>query len=265
MEGININLIWEKEEHLARIPWELMFDGKNFISCSMRTPVIRYIGGYLPKSSSEIRFPLRILFVVSKPLGSKPLNLGGQVRLIFKSLNNYIEEGSVEIYCLTGREFYRPDLIQSIKEGKYHILHISGHGEFHERLDKVFLKLEDESGQGFELSAGTLASWVQDSEIRFVYLDACQTAIATKKRFPVWHDLFNSGVRGVLGMQLSISEEAATKFSEAFYSQIMKGKTVQAAVSYARTSLISERFEYEMAEWAIPVLYTSTYDILKMS
>ena len=126
---------------LSRIPWELLHDGKDFLALSRRTPVVRSVHTSKDEIAGEVKpieVPVRILFAAAKPWGQVPLNMGRQIREICRALRKAMGDGTVELHPALGEEV-QPDRFRgAIRDGGYHILHISTHGAFYEELDKGF-------------------------------------------------------------------------------------------------------------------------------
>ena len=245
---------------LSRIPWELLHDGKDFLALSRRTQVIRSVAtseSGMAGEAKPIELPLRILFVCAKPWGPVPLNMGGQIRHVCQSLRKATQEGLVALHPALGEEVQPDRFRTALRTEGYHVLHISTHGAFSEDLNQGFVLLEDGMGNAVPVAITALAGMIRDTTVQLVYLDACETGLASTQILggSLSETLIRSGANAAVAMQFKIEDETATRFSETFYHYLMNGEPIWYSVTEARIAL-QDLLGRETIDWAIPVLYT---------
>ena len=67
--------------------------------------------------------------------------------------------------------------------------------------------------------------------------------------------LVECGIPAVIAMQFEVSDDMATLFAEEFYSSLVDGLPIDAALTETRRAIF---FSGNRVEWATPVLYKST-------
>ena len=132
------------------------------------------------------------------------------------------------------------------------IVHYFGHGVYHD--GEGYLLFDDGDGGRELVSAQRLATILGD--VRLVTIMACQSAMVDDASGLL------TGVApavsivagAVVAMQLSVRVEAATRFAEVFYSELLlQQRSIQEAVAEARRTLYVE--EGDGVSWAAPTLY----------
>lgn len=143
------------------------------------------------------------------------------------------------------------------------VFHFSGHGAFRTgfgaRLHTVekqgTIVLAKEDGSANPLSADELCVLLAQSSVRLAILDACETA--ESDIFQSWGSvaagLLKGGIPAVVAMQFSIYDDLAQRFAQAFYQNIVAGRTVDEAVAQARHEMW--RHGEADRDWGTPVLY----------
>ncbi len=245
---------------LASLPWESMVrqETKDYYSLQEQTPFVRYLNVQRPHEVSKFVPPLRVLVVISNPKGTAPLDLDHERSLMEQSLGAYPE---IQVDFLESATV--SELNQKLSEKKYHVLHYMGHGDFDEKSGMGVLLMEDAAARAAPLDGERLGVILRSSSIRLVFLNACNTAKADsssgKDAFGgVATSLVAAGMPAVVAMQFPISDKAAIAFSRKFYSQIVRGRPVDAAVATSRLEVFSE--DASNLEWATPVLFMRAPD-----
>ncbi len=267
--GLRIKLRIDPDEapelvRVAGLPWEYMYrhNTREFLSLSMHTPVVRYLEVARPPEPLPLKPPLRILFVLASPQDQPALNLQKEKELIDKALGELRKAGDVQFDIL--EHATAADLLQKLDGQDYHVVHYMGHGSFDTTSGEGMLCLEDREGYTDFLSSRKLMTLLRDRmSVRLVFLNACQTAAMAEEGsvydafMGVAPALVMGGVTAVVAMQFPISDEAATAFSEALYTQLARGRPVDEAVSKARQAV---QVRTDGQEWGTPVLFMRTAD-----
>lgn len=118
--GLRIELIAEPPS-LKRLPWELMHDGRDFLSLSTSTPIVRTIDSN-SRTLPSLPFPLGILFVIADPvdpiephvLPRVHLNMGGEIRRVCIGVSDAVKEGLIHLKCIRAKKFLNQSFIDDI-------------------------------------------------------------------------------------------------------------------------------------------------------
>lgn len=248
---------------LASLPWELLYreETRDYLNLSRNTPLVRYLNVQRPFAPLSFELPFRILVVMSSPEGVAPLNLEQERQLIEQS---WAQHSGVEVDFLE-RPATTQRLSDKLAEKEYHVLHYMGHGDFDRNTGQGVLLLEDENSQPLALDGQTLGGVIlQDvKSLRLVFLNACDTAKATKKKGQdpfagVATAMIMAGIPAVVAMQFPITDKAAVTFAGTFYPRIVSGFPVDAAVAEGRKAI--KLADSSTMEWATPVLFMRSPD-----
>jgi hypothetical protein len=139
------------------------------------------------------------------------------------------------------------------------IIHYYGHGIY--RDGQGYLQFDSATIPGqYELVSTNRLSAILGG-IRLIMIHACQSAMiddaANQKGLLTGIAPALSVIsEAVVAMQLTVRISAATRFSEVFYKELARGRSLQAAVAEARRSLYF--IEDDGASWYVPTLYIRT-------
>ncbi|MCX7927000.1 MAG: CHAT domain-containing protein [Candidatus Omnitrophica bacterium] len=244
------------EEELIFIPWEVVFDGAEFLClrfsigrviCSQQQPLsLRY------RSSGE---RLRML-ILANPTNDLPssYNEGISIRNQFDKLRNRIiidfKSTSVEAYYLK----------KNINE--YDLVHFAGHCEYDE-LDK------NNTGWVMADSRFTtcdiLALGQTTPMPALVFSNACQSArISCKdvklgieqKTYSMAASFLFAGTNYYIGTLQRVDDEVSLEFAKEFYQHLISGQSVGDSLRKAR-KVLAKRYGLGNLQWAQYVLYGS--------
>ena len=265
-QGLRILLTLDAYE-LADIPWEYVYladqdtpedqkDSTGFLALDrgmsiLRVPRLEQVTTELAPVPNQA---LRMIVLLSNPAGTDDLDIQTEQANIDKAVRE-IRDIAVQYY---------PDAtIESLEEAtinEAHIFHYSGHAKFEVELGSKegigFLALTAEGGGEEQFAAVKLASLLKRRGVRLALLGACESSRVD--RINAWTGiapaLMRAGIPAVLGMQFSVFDENAVRFSKAFYTVLAAGKSIDEAVSAGRRA-ISNRTEDDERDWGAPVLY----------
>ena len=257
-KGLRLKLRVQPSE-LAVLPWEFLYDAERdrYPSLSSNTPLVRYLDLPQPVEPLRVSPPLRILGMVTSPLGLDQLDVEHEKRLVEEATRGLRERGLLELTWLEGQTWR--NLQHAMRRGPWHIFHFVGHGGFDPATEEGALALSDEAGHLHLLQARSLAELLDDHyPLRLVFLNSCEGARGSE------NDAFSStaatlvrrGVPAVVAMQYEITDRAAIEFSRDFYEALADNLPVDAAVTEARAAVSMD----SMLEWGTPVLYMHSPD-----
>ena len=230
-------LLVMEDADLQRVPWEYLFDGKNYLALEM--PLTRGLpANQRVTFRADGRDAGNVLVVASDPLlyeNGAPvvaLNVARErdnVRAAF--------EKSDAAFRVT---FVRPPTLDELqkqltRQGAPVILHFLGHGKA--TPQGAQLAFEDKLKQ-VESADAVQALAPAREKLFCVYFNSCETAMALESTASnLAYTLARAGVPYVLGMQFEVPEMAALRLSEFFYAHLAQGETVERAVWQARRAL----------------------------
>jgi len=240
---------------LANLPWEAMYDQALGGYVCRHEQLVRHVP--VPSLPAPLRVdpPLRVLGVVSSPLGLAPLDTGREQDQLERALARPVREGVVEMHWTAATW---ADLQTELMDGPWHVLHYIGHGDFDPRLDEGVLALErEEDGRADLVSATRIVDLLGQAHPmpRLVLLNSCSGATTgTTDLFSgTAGTLVRGGISAVVAMQYAISDAAAIAFARGFYTAIARGRGVDQAVTAGRVAILGT--SQDTLEWVTPVLY----------
>jgi hypothetical protein len=156
---------------------------------------------------------MRILFLAANPSQTSPLDLEEELRSLEQELRAVRFRDSI---TLIARHAARPDdLVRHVREHKPNVIHFSGHGS------TTGIILRDDTG-GYQAVEGTnLRRFLEGRGVDLVVLNACYS----KGQAATIH----GAVRVVVGTIDAVGDEAARRFTVAFYRSLGNGLSVREA------------------------------------
>jgi CHAT domain-containing protein len=242
-------LTLELDETLLSFPWELFYDGEQFLC--RRFDLGRIVRTSRPPRAvvqrSSASPPLRLLIVCADPSGDLP----------------QVEREGLEIVSqldgnptLLARMVTEADLKFARRELKDHdFVHFAGHAEPAQKATDYGWRLDDGLLIGREI-ADMGAGRPMPS---LVFSNACRSAAFTESNgdgqvFGLAQAFLTAGVRHYVGTQWEMVDGQGAQFARHLYTDLSRGASVGAAVRNARNRVIAESGEGQLA-WASYVLY----------
>ncbi|MBU2258244.1 MAG: CHAT domain-containing protein, partial [Candidatus Omnitrophica bacterium] len=247
-------LILSLDEELISIPWELLYDGADFLC-------LKFSLGRLVRTKQNPDLPeyrslnprLRMLILANptndlKSSYSEGLNIKNQFDRKRKQVSIDFKSTSVDTFYVK----------KNLRD--YDIVHFAGHCEYDAGNPKNSgWLLEDARFTARDiLTLGEAAALPA-----LVFSNACYSAKALsgsldthyqRKSYSLASAFLFSGVRHYIGTIRKIEDKASLIFAEEFYSRLIYGKTVGESLRLARMKLIRE-FGIASIFWASYLLY----------
>jgi CHAT domain len=267
---LRIKLRIESAE-LAGLPWEYLNEETEMPSfVSLRLPVVRYLETAGRAGQMGVKGPLRILGMIADPAtGEWPkLDVVKERDRINKATDLLQREGRVDFQWVPGGT--GKDLMNRLLEGEWHVFHFIGHGGVDE-LDEIdgagcfdesgFIVMVDEDGKPVKKFASDLATMLIGARksLRLVVLTCCESAkinVGDKFGNPAIGLMRTGWLPAVVAMQFPVTDNAAIRMSDGFYTALASNYPVDDVMTTARR-LIREQ---SRVEWGIPVLYMRSAD-----
>jgi hypothetical protein len=240
------------DEQLIHVPWELGFDGKDFLATKFRVGwqvITRYP---LPEVSTgrQPNGPLRVLFIAD-PTESLP-EAGVEAEQLCALLD---EVPSVEVTLRGGRGVRKVPLLAELQA--HEVVHFAGHS---------FYDPDNPSQSGWRLHEGVLTAGELSKLTHpplLVFSNSCQAGATTEWRgnyryegqaFSIGSAFLLAGVQNYIGTFWVIHDAESVVFASAFYRSLAVGLSLGAALVQARQAVIRQR-NSESLTWASYMLY----------
>ena len=240
----------ELDEALVAVPWELMFDGAQFLC--RRLSIGRIVATRQPRRGDERRTvgtPIRVLVMAADAKGDLP-----EVRKEGEAIIDELEKHAT----VKARLATAPDRAFALRYLKdYDIVHFAGHADF---------VADNPGASGWTLADGKLTA---DEIVKLgggrpmpmiVVGNACQSGHTTAwngdttQVFGLANAFLTAGVRHYLGTQWEVVDGQSALFAAELYRHLTDGKAIGAAVRHARATVVEKAGETALA-WASYVLY----------
>jgi hypothetical protein len=259
--GIRLVLSLRNAPELLDVPWEFLFDRPYWLSLRRRTPVVRVLELARVRNPVRVDGQLRILGMVSSPLGYPSLDVRAERQVIDNALAPLVEQGLAEVVWLPTASL--PALNRALMSDEFHIFHYVGHAGFDRSSNEGVLVLEDSEGNVDEVSGANLGTILCDHRsLRLAVINACEGARAAPDDpfTGVATSLAEREIPAIVAMQYEITDTAALVFAQAFYGSLVERKEpVDVAVADARKALFAD--DPESLEWGTPVLFMRRHDV----
>ena len=234
------SLVISLEEELVSLPWELLYDGKDFLG-------LKFSVGRLVRSEHE-QLPPRYRNIPAKPKMLILANPTGDLKAAYEegiNIRNQFDKARDKISI----DFKSTDIStlyvkKSLRD--YDIVHFAGHCECEKNEPRE---------TGWLLSDGRfttqdILSIGEDSLLpSLVFSNACQSAEVSQeliqqdyqeKTYSLASAFIFSGVKHYIGSIHKIEDPVSLVMAREFYANLIKGQPVGEAVRLARLRLIKE-------------------------
>jgi len=265
---------------LQSLPWELLHDGKGYVSDGKYPVRIRRrLPNYDQKPPSITQLPIRILLLSPRPeqAGVGYIDHRASALPLVEGVATLGELVQVSVLTPPTLGALEKELRRASETGKpYHVVHFDGHGVYDQQHGLGALCFEDPQ-DSHELKnrrmqlvhADTLAVLLRDYRIPLVFLEACQTAQTdTDPSSSVAAKLLEEGIASVVAMSHSVLVATARRFVTQFYRTLAEGQRIGKAMLAGQTELMRDTFRLPIAgagdlhlqDWFVPILYQEQHD-----
>lgn len=242
-------LVLHIDDKLVHVPWELAFDGEQFLCRQFN--IGRIVNVELEDSEVSMRIPRERMemLILCNPRADLPASYTEGKRILTELEKNEnllvdLENNSIDVAFV----------IDHLRN--YDIVHYAGHA-YYDRANP--------GKSGWLLKDGKLTA---ESVIKLknskkplpalVFSNGCQSSQTEKWDFGNIYGLANAfllaGVRHYIGTLWEVYDEPSSEFAVIFYREVQKGSSIGEAVRKARLGTI-EKFGEDMIVWASYVLY----------
>lgn len=166
-----------------------------------------------PTPSASEMGSLRILFLAANPITTSHLDLEEELRGLQLEFRGTKRRDSIR---LVARHGVRPDdLVRYVREEKPNVIHFSGHGSPNGII------LRNDAGGDHTVEGHLLTRFLQGRGVQLVVLNACYSKSQA--------DSIRRVVKTVVGTTDAVEDEAARRFTTAFYRSVGNGLSVREA------------------------------------
>lgn len=250
------------DEHLVQVPWELLYDGRQFLCLRFKMGrSVKTRQRLMAIRNREPGFPLKILILADPEGDLKGACTEGTLLQEHMDLNSDLIQAALCSDNLT------LDWVRE-KIRNFDIVHFAGHADYN-------LNNPAESqwrlGRHGHLKASDIQKMAATGLMpALIFSNACQSArteewVLTEhfhdEIFGLANAFLLTGVKHYLGTFWEIQDEPGSQFSLPFYTHLLAGDSIGEAVQKARQAMIN-LFGKESMAWASYVLYgdpTSPY------
>ena len=264
-KGVGLRLrLQVDDDKLAALPWEFLYDGRDFVSLSPWSPVVRSRPLAQAPRLLDSLSRLRLCIMTADVTG------GMQTEREIEALQG-LDKGSSQLEIDVVQEVTWPRFREVVARDDFDVLHFigvgSGGGAPDDAQVLVLMGTEQDptqESQGvrpYELvRTATLADALRSGQrLRLIVFSADDTdRIAGELTVR----LGGSGP-AVVGWRGSPSIYSCIAFSEGLYRGILAGLPLEAAVNQGRQEI--DRYSPGSREWGLPVLYMGASDGLMLS
>jgi hypothetical protein len=167
----------------------------------------------LSRSIDDSLRKVRILFLAANPAETTPLDLEEELRTLESELRGVKFRDSIS---LTAKHAVRPDdLLRYVRATQPTVIHFSGHGS------TAGIVLRSDNGRYTELSGVSLSRFLKGRGVELLVLNACYT----KEQGIHVAD----AVPAIVGTTAAVEDEAARRFTAAFYRSLGDGLSIAEA------------------------------------
>lgn len=240
------------DEQLMPIPWELCFDGEQFLATKFSVGRQVITGAPIPPSITRHRQSgiLKILLIVD-PTETLP-EANTEAQLLCTLLDGIPR---VEVTLLGGKQIQKVPLLAELQE--YDLVHFAGHSFYDPQTpSKSGWRLHDSI-----LTAGELSKCRQPPQV--VFSNSCQAGASAEwngtngyegQTFGIGSAFLLAGVKNYIGTFWEVDDEESRLFALAFYQNLVTGMSLGAALLAARQTIIQHK-GWNSLTWASYVLY----------
>jgi tetratricopeptide (TPR) repeat protein len=261
----------------AAIPWSqlpletMMLPGQDQpLALMPHIDLFRMVADEAKRPCPDIDGPLKVLMAVAAPWkGATGAVLDyekelGRVMDIVERLPNFSRSERRPIVHILDQSTLE-DICDAFQHNRYHILHISCHGQ------PGSLNLEKEDGTVDTVTAADLVSrFPVGRQPVLTVLSACHTGMVGELT-SFAENLVRSGFSYVMAMQEGISDPYATGFTETLYRNLAYNEDpiIEDAFTQARIRCETSRIDknrslppeqHALPEWMVPALYKGNVD-----
>ena len=283
--GVRLRVV-TNEPQLAQLPWEYTYlpiytkgadDYRHFLVLNPQISLVRHepIGRQHPRVEGASSDKVNLLVAMANPQGD--LNLGAEKENLTKVLAGFQVDGVTFAWEPVLEGITQQGLMTALMK-KPELFYFSGHGTF-DREGYIQLAGEGPGSPPYLMPAVELALKLKQAGVRVAVFGTCESARrdGASEWAGVAPTLVAEGVPVVVAMQYPVLDTHAIAFSQAFYTALAAGLSVDEAVTTGRLAMLgpgdgnlrhlgfaSDNPNSDQppanVQWGVPVLYMRSAD-----
>ncbi len=240
------------DEALLPVPWELSYDGEQFLATKFRLGRQVITSHSIPHTATARteQGPLRVL-LIADPTETLP-QAAAEVERLCELLGDV---PGVEVTLLGGREIRKVPLLAALEA--HEVVHFAGHSEY---------DAQTPSKSGWVLQEGVLTAGELGKLSHpplLVFSNSCQAGVTAAwqsgaryegQAFGIGSAFLLAGVSNYIGTFWVVHDEESVAFASAFYERLTVGQSLGAALLEARQTLSAQSGGQSLT-WASYLLY----------
>lgn len=255
------DLLIHLDEGLVQIPWELLFDGKQFLCLKFNVGrSVKTRQSLRDSGQRTIEFPVKML-VLADPTGDLKAarQEAGVIEKELDKTRKFINVGKKVTNINTSY------IKKNLRD--YDIVHYAGHADYDIRNpSNSGWKLEDGRFTAKDISSMGATAPLPS----LIFSNSCQSAHTKEwivdnnfeeEIFGLANAFLCSGVRHYIGASWKVPDGISLCFAKEFYSQIAQGGSVGSSIREARLKIIKD-FGEDSIVWASYILYGDPTTVL---
>lgn len=287
--GVRLRLIIA-DHGLKKWPWEYVYfdplggpdSTRGFLALEPRISLVRHeplpFPHPAPVKDKAGLTNLRMVVAAASPKGQKELQIDKEISIIREAFKDFNVEGiHIEVDPVV-MDATPPEVAQALRgSSSTYLFHFVGHGITESMSDPFTRGATKEEGYLFfiedkstkseaKVRADDLAKYLQQAGVRLAVMGACYSG-ARNERYP-WDSVAGAlaarAIPATVAMQYEVIDSIAIKFTQAFYSSLSSGLSIDEAMSFGRLSMYEETAadldSVAKVEWGVPVLYSRLPD-----
>jgi tetratricopeptide (TPR) repeat protein len=239
-DAVPTDLLLRLDDQLVHVPWELAFDGRDFLLTKFRIgrQVITHYQRPSTPTRRDPKTPGRLkMLIITDPTESLPA-AGEEAERLCDLLDAC---GQIEVTVLGGQQLRKLDLLQAINE--YDLVHYAGHAVFDPaQPHRSGWVLHDTVLTAAELS-------LVPQPPLLVFANACQAGATTRwhaetvyesQAFGIGSAFLLAGTPNYIGTFCVIHDAHSATFAANFYRQLLQGQPLGVALAAARHQALQD-------------------------
>jgi hypothetical protein len=242
---------------LAALPWEFLYDARSDRNeyLGRQCLVVRHTDDVVSRPALRVPGPLRILAVAALPTDLPRLDVEAERRRLELALADLTARRMIDLRWIEGTWH---NLLNSLNEGPWHVLHFIGHGLYDEAAGEGKVAfMAPGGGSDYLLARQLAATLATHATLRLAVFNACETGRGgTDPQSSIAAAMLHSGISALVSMQFPVTDVVAIAFSRAFYESLANGLPVDRCVQTGRSAIWLTNAH--SLEWGTPMLHVRT-------
>jgi hypothetical protein len=244
---------------LFNLPWEALYVSElNGFLAAQGCSIVRWYAARRPTPPLRFDRPLRMLAVFSNPSATAPINVAAEMEVLRQVCAAAQEANLIQLTVLGPELATRESIWQAISAIQPQVFHFTGHGVYDADKHEGALVVGELNDQLDLMFASQVGALLSNNGVLLALLNSCDTGSSGSNAAVtgVAGTLVGQGIPAVVATLRQVTDENAIMFTKSYYSSLVEGESVEAAMYRTRTALSMER-----QDWSVYALYASTHDI----